>query len=94
MTEALDILEQASVPASGINSVAEVFEDQQFKALGSIEHHALESGLDLYMPAAVPRLTKTPGRTRWLGPRLGEHNQELLDQLGLTAEMIRKVSGG
>ena len=94
LTEALDILEQASVPASGINSVAEVFEDEQFKALGSIEHHALESGLDLYMPAAVPRLTKTPGRTRWLGPRLGEHNQELLDQLGLTAEMTRKVSGG
>ena len=74
--------------------MAEVFAEEQFKARGSIEHHALESGLDLYIPAAVPRLTTTPGRTRWLGPRLGEHNQELLEQLGLTEEMIRKVSGG
>ena len=94
LAEALDILEQAAVPASGINSVAEVFEDEQFKARGSIEHHELQSGLDLYMPAAVPRLTKTPGSTRWLGPKLGEHNRDVLGALGLDEEMIQKVSGG
>jgi formyl-CoA transferase len=94
LAEALDILEQAAVPASGINSVAEVFEDEQFKARGSIEHYELQSGLDLYMPAAVPRLTKTPGSTRWLGPKLGEHNRDVLEALGLDEEMIQKVSGG
>ena len=94
LSQALDILERASVPASGINSVAEVFEDEQFKARGSIEHYELKSGLDLYMPAAVPRLTKTPGSTQWLGPKLGEHNKEILEALGLYDEMIQKVSGG
>ena len=94
LTDALDILEAAAVPASGINSVAEVFEDEQLKARGAIEHHALQSGLDLYMPAAVPKLTKTPGETRWLGPELGAHNREILERLGLDAEMIKKVSGG
>lgn len=94
LSRALDVLEQASVPASGINSIAEVFEDQQFKARGSIEHHTLKSGLNLSMPSAVPRLTKTPGGTQWLGPRLGEHNREVLEALGLDDEMIRKVTGG
>ena len=94
LSQALDILERASVPASGINSVAEVFEDEQFKARGSIEHYELKSGLDLYMPAAVPRLTKTPGSTQWLGPKLGEHNKEILEALGLNDEIIQKVSGG
>jgi len=94
LSRALDVLEQASVPASGINSIAEVFEDQQFKARGSIEHHTLKSGLNLSMPSAVPRLTKTPGGTQWLGPRLGEHNREILEALGLDDEMIRKVTGG
>ena len=94
LSQALDVLEQASVPASGINSIAEVFEDQQFKARGSIEHHTLKSGLNLYMPSAVPRLTKTPGGTQWLGPSLGEHNREVLKALGLGEEMIRKVTGG
>ncbi len=94
LTEALDILEAASVPASGINSVAEVFEDEQLKARGAIEHHLLQSGLDLFMPSAVPKLSKTPGETRWLGPQLGAHNAEILEQLGLDADMIKKVCGG
>jgi len=94
LSQALDVLEQASVPASGINSISEVFEDQQFKARGSIEHHTLKSGLNLYMPSVVPRLTKTPGGTQWLGPSLGEHNREVLKALGLGEEMIRKVTGG
>ena len=94
LTEALDILEAAEVPASGINSVAEVFEDEQIQARGSIERHALESGLNLCMPAAVPKLTKTPGGTRWLGPKLGEHNESILESLGLDPITIRKVTGG
>lgn len=94
LTEALDILEAAEVPASGINSVAEVFEDEQIQARGSIEQHALESGLNLCMPSAVPKLTKTPGRTRWLGPKLGEHNESILESLGLDPVTIRKVTGG
>ena len=94
LTEALDILEAAEVPASGINSVAEVFEDEQIQARGSIERYALESGLNLCMPAAVPKLTKTPGGTRWLGPKLGEHNQSILESLGLDPITIRKVTGG
>jgi formyl-CoA transferase len=94
LTEALDILEAAEVPASGINSVAEVFEDEQIQARGSIERYALESGLNLCMPAAVPKLTKTPGGTRWLGPKLGEHNESILESLGLDPITIRKVTGG
>ena len=94
LAQALDILEAASVPASGINSVAEVFEDEQLKARGAIEHHLLQSGLDLFMPSAVPKLSKTPGETRWLGPQLGAHNAEILGELGLDADMIKKVCGG
>ena len=93
LAEALDTLEAASVPASGINSVAEVFEDEQLKARGAIEHHLLQSGLDLFMPSAVPKLSKTSGQTRWLGPRLGAHNAEILGELGLDADMIKKVCG-
>lgn len=36
---------------------------------------------DLVMHNVFPRLSKTPGRIRWLGPRLGEH-QGLLDDSG------------
>lgn len=93
LADALEILEAASVPASGINSVAEVFNDPQLKSRGAIEHHQLEEGTELYMPTAIPKLSRTPGATRWLGPKLGEHNHSLLENLGMDADAIRRVTG-
>lgn len=93
LADALEILEAASVPASGINSVAEVFNDPQLKSRGAIEHHQLEEGTELYMPTAIPKLSRTPGATRWLGPKLGQHNHSLLESLGMDADAIRRVTG-
>ena len=93
LVDALAVLEAASVPASGINSVAEVFNDPQLRARGAIEHHRVNSDTDLYMPAAIPRLSKTPAKTRWLGPQLGQHNAEILGPLGLDSGVIRRVTG-
>ncbi len=33
-------------------------------------------------------MAQTPGGTRWLGPGLGEHTSEVLDQLGYDAARI------
>jgi formyl-CoA transferase len=74
--------------------VAEVFENPQLKARGAIEHHRLESGKELYMPATVPKLSRTPATTRWLGPKLGAHNQEVLEDIGLNDEQIKRITGG
>jgi formyl-CoA transferase len=40
------------------------------------------------LPAVTPKLSETPGGTRWLGPELGEHNNEVLHALGYSAEQI------
>ena len=93
LKEALLILEAANVPGSGINSVAEVMKDPQLKARGAIEEHKLISGLELFMPASIPKLSVTPGATRWLGPKLGQHNEEILNSLGLSLETKLKVTG-
>jgi len=38
------------------------------------------------VPNLVPRLSDTPGSVNWLGPSLGEHNDEILGGLlGLDA---------
>jgi len=48
----------------------------------------LPDGQKIRMPGIVPKLLDTPGETRWLGPRLGEHTDVILERLGYDAATI------
>ncbi len=56
-----------------------------------IERHALADGTPVDVPGVVPRLTRTPGGTRWLGPALGAHNEQVLAELGFDAEAVEAL---
>ncbi len=70
----LRALEEAQVPSGKIFSIADIVRDPQYQARGLIEKITLEDGRELTVPGIVPKLSKTPGRVRGRGPRLGEHN--------------------
>ena len=91
LADALGVLEQASVPASGINTAAEIFEDPHFRAREMITEQPLPGGGEISLPGIVPKLSATPGTTRWLGPGLGEHNGEILASLGYSAADIQAL---
>ena len=40
------------------------------------------------MPGIVPKLSDTPGSAEWVGPELGAHNNEVLNNLGYDASAI------
>ena len=48
-------------------------------------------GPEVTLPAMVPVLHGTPGSTRWAGPELGEHTEQVLkEELGMDdAEIAR-----
>jgi crotonobetainyl-CoA:carnitine CoA-transferase CaiB-like acyl-CoA transferase len=79
----LAILEKAEVPSGRIYSIADIAADLHYRARGMIERHKL-GDKDLLLPGIVPKLSQTPGETKWIGPRLGEHTGEVLAQLGYT----------
>ncbi len=85
---ALATLKAADVPVSKIYSVSDMMRDPQFLARAMFEQHAFKDGTPVKMPAVTPKLSETPGGTRWLGPELGEHNNEVLNALGYSAEKI------
>lgn len=91
--EALSTLAAADVPVSRIYSVADMFNDAQFQARQMIERAPLADGSTLAVPAVVPKLSATPGGTRWLGPKLGEHTDEVLQGLGYTPGQIAALRG-
>jgi succinyl-CoA:(S)-malate CoA-transferase subunit B len=48
---------------------------------------------ELAIPNLVPRLSDTPGEVRWLGPSMGEHNNEIYRQwLGLNDAEIERLT--
>ncbi|HCE11071.1 MAG TPA: formyl-CoA transferase [Oxalobacteraceae bacterium] len=80
--DALAALQQADVPVGKIYSVRDMMNDPQFVARGMFEQHAFADGTPIKLPAITPKLSETPGETKWLGPALGEHNDEVLRALG------------
>ena len=80
----LDLLEQARVPAGPIYNVEDMLKDSHFNARGLFENVEID-GEPLKIPAILPKLTRTPGATRWPGRELGSHNAEVLvEMLGLS----------
>jgi crotonobetainyl-CoA:carnitine CoA-transferase CaiB-like acyl-CoA transferase len=87
--DAQRILDAAGVPVSPIYSIADIFADPQYLARGDIIEPVDPDIGPVPMPAVLPRFSRTPGRVRFVGPRLGAHNADIYGRvLGLTNAQI------
>ena len=48
-------------------------------------------GTPIAIPGIVPKLSDTPGSTRWLGPDLGAHTAEVLATIGIEGEELEAL---
>ncbi len=87
----LSILEQAGVPSGRIYSAADIVNDEQYRAREMVQRFQLPDGHPIDLPGIVPKLSATPGQTRWLGPKLGEHTSEIISSIGVTVEQFHKM---
>ena len=69
------------VPAGKVNSIADIFEDEHFRARGNLERLVAEGLGEVVVPGVVPRLAATPGRIDALGPTLGDATEAVLTGL-------------
>lgn len=91
-THVINVLEEARVPVGPIYSVADMLADPQYQARGLFEQVEID-GKPLKIPAIMPRLGSTPGRTEWPGGALGSANREVLQGLlGLGDEELAQLA--
>lgn len=96
IAEVLETMAEAGVPASSIYDAADIANDPHYKARAMIEdyevHLASGKPRSIRFPGIVPKLSETPGHTRWLGPTLGLHNEEVYGQLlGFSPERLAQL---
>ena len=82
LEDVLQVLEMADVPSSRIYDIADIARDPQYAVREMIQQFTLADGKTLKLPGIVPKLSETPGATKWTGPALGEHTAEVLAGLG------------
>jgi crotonobetainyl-CoA:carnitine CoA-transferase CaiB-like acyl-CoA transferase len=69
--------------------------EEQYQVRGMFHQAKPPSGgPSLTLPAMVPLLSATPGGTKWAGPNLGEHTDEVLrSELNMSPEKIQQLRG-
>ncbi len=87
----INTLEEVRVPVGPIYSVEDMLSDPQYQARGMFEQVEID-GEPLKIPAILPKLADTPGRTDWPGGEVGSHNEYVLGEiLSLDDEEIARL---
>jgi formyl-CoA transferase len=89
--EVLEALDSASVPAGKIYNIADIAADPHYAARGMLQQITLADGSTLKVPGVVPKLSLTPGQHRRNAPDLGQDTDEILKEMGLSADQIQKL---
>jgi crotonobetainyl-CoA:carnitine CoA-transferase CaiB-like acyl-CoA transferase len=92
VADAVSELEKARIPAGPVLDLGQVLDDPQVKArelLRYVEYPGAPKPVPLADPAV--RLSATPGSIRHRAPTLGEHTDEVLREIGYSAEEITNL---
>ncbi|PZR49299.1 MAG: hypothetical protein DI537_58520, partial [Stutzerimonas stutzeri] len=83
----------ATVPATRIYTMADIFRDPHFRAREMLAQVPDEELGSVTVANVVPRLSETPGRIRWSGGRIGQDTRQVLtDVAGLSAQDIGRLA--
>ena len=91
ITEVLDALAAARVPAGRVYTAKDICEDPHYRARDMILNQTTRDGYDVEVPGIVPKLSATPGTIRSSAPKLGDDTDAVLAGMGLSTEQIAQL---
>lgn len=92
LRDVLEQCDQAEVPCSPLNSIADIFVDPQYAVRENLLRVDDPRAGPVVMPAALPKLSATPAQFQHAGPALGHDNEAVYaDLLGLDDAALKKL---
>ncbi len=96
LSEVLELLDAAGVPAGPVYDAPAIAEDEHYLARDMIQTHevVIEDEPEMIrFPGVVPKIPGHEGRVQWVGPELGEHTEQVLQDLaGLSSDQIADIT--
>lgn len=90
--QVLSVLEAAEVPSGRIYTASDMVADPHILARQMIGEVDVPGVGPIKFPGIVPKLSRTPGATRWPGVALGAHNREVyVDWLGMSESELMEL---
>ena len=87
----LQVLDDARVPAGYPYTAEDIAHDPHYLAREMIQTFIRPNGKPLKVPGILPKLSATPGRLGDGGPSLGQHTDDVLDELGIDLQTRAKL---
>jgi formyl-CoA transferase len=91
LNEVVAKFEEAEAAIGPAYDIAQIFEDPQYRARNDIVTVEDEELGPLKMANAFPFLSETPAKIRYSGQRLGQSNEQVYGELGLSAEDLARL---
>jgi formyl-CoA transferase len=90
--EVVEAFEKANAAITPIYNIEDIMRDPQYQALDSIITVDDPELGPIKMQNVLFRLSETPGEVNWSGPRLGEHNEEVYEELGVDEKRLKELA--
>jgi formyl-CoA transferase len=92
LQEVIEAFEAAQAAIAPIYDISQIFEDPQYEARQDIVSVPDSELGKVKMQNVSIRLSRTPGRIKHAGPRLGEHNEEIyVTMLGMSESQMEAL---
>ena len=91
VTQNLAIIEEHRLTAGPVNTVADVEQDPHWRAR-PLTVDIPDHGRSIRMHNVVPRLSATPGEIQWTGGALGQDNQSVYHELGVSCDEQKQLT--
>jgi formyl-CoA transferase len=93
VSEVLDLLGKARVPAGKVYTARDIHEDPHYRAREMIVRQKTRDGYEVDVPGVVPKLSATPGTIRSSAPHLGDDTDAVLREFRFTEQDIAALRG-